>query len=268
MTVIVGLVCEDGIVVASDSQESDEGMDMKRLDVTKIYDTAHFGFDDAEIVVGGTGSAGLIAGAAEKIREKGFEPHSTPRSVATIVEDVIGDMGERYGVGEDGLDLELLVGVFCNNCSKTKDENSRGSPIGLYSIYPPQEDEKVGVAEPVTDYTAMGTGGLFARYLLNRLHDEDHPTAKLSMDVAIREAIYVIEEVKKVDLWCGGPTQLLCIKRSGNVYVLEKKKPADIKKIADDLASDDMTVKQSQREILLKTNASSQTRNVRQTKTK
>lgn len=75
------------------------------------------------------------------------------------------------------------------------------------------------------------------------------------MEAAIREAVYVIEEVKKVNLWCGGPTQLLCITRSGNEYVLEKKKPADVERIAADLATDDMTVKQSQREILLKTNA-------------
>jgi 20S proteasome alpha/beta subunit len=265
MTVIVGLLCEDGIVVASDSQESDEGMGMKRLDVTKIYDTGRFGFDDAEIVLGGTGSAALIARAAELIEEKGFAPHfTTPRSVATIVEDAIGEMGERYGGGEDGLDLELLVGVFCKNCPKAEDEKSRISPVGLYSVYPPEEDQKVGVAEAVTDYTAMGTGGLFARYLLNRLHDEEHPTTKLSMEVAIREAVYVIEEVKKVDLWCGGPTQLLCITRSGDEYVLEKKKPAEIKQIADDLAADDATVKNRQREILLKTNATSPTKITRQ----
>jgi 20S proteasome alpha/beta subunit len=256
MTVIVGLLCKDGIVVASDSQESDEAMGMKRLDVTKIYDTSRFKFDDAEIVVGGTGSAAHISRAAELIEEKGFAPHfTTPRSVATVVEDAIGEMAERYGGGDDGLDLELLVGVFCKNCPKTEDDDSRISPIGLYSVYPPDEDEKVGVAEPVTDYAAMGTGGLFARYLLNRLHDEDHPTTDLKMDAAIREAVYVIEEVTKVDLWCGGPTQLLCIKRSGEKYALEKKKPAEIRKIAADLASKDSDVKKRQREILLSASA-------------
>ncbi len=36
MTVIVGLVCKDGLVIAADTQESDEEDGMKRLDVKKI----------------------------------------------------------------------------------------------------------------------------------------------------------------------------------------------------------------------------------------
>jgi 20S proteasome alpha/beta subunit len=188
MTVIVGLLCQDGLVIASDSQESDDNAGMKRLDVTKVYDTERFGFQDAEIIVAGTGSSAYIARAAELIEEKGFAPHfTTPRSIATIVEDAMGEMAKRYGGGEDGLDLELMIGVYCKECPKTDDPPM--SPIGLYSIYPPGEDEEVGVAEPVTDYTAMGTGGLFARYLLNRLHDEDHPTKNLTIEAALHEAV-------------------------------------------------------------------------------
>ena len=249
MTVIVGLLCKDGIVVASDSQESDDNNGMKRLDVVKVYDTERFKFDDAEIIVAGTGTSAHIARAAELIEEKGYAPHfTTPRSLATIVEDAIGEMAERYGGGEDGLDLELLVGVFCKECPKTDDPPL--SPIAMYSVYPPDEGEKVGVAEPVTDYAAMGSGGLFARYLLNRLHDEEHPTKNLSMEAALYEAVYVIEEVTKVDLYCGGPTQLFCIHEDGK---LERKKPADIKKISLDLAQKDVTVKNSQRAIFLTT---------------
>ena len=42
MTVIVGLVCKDGLVIASDSQESDDNAGLKRLDVKKVYDTTNF----------------------------------------------------------------------------------------------------------------------------------------------------------------------------------------------------------------------------------
>jgi hypothetical protein len=61
MTVIVGLLCREGLVIASDSQESDDDNGMKRLDVKKVYDTDHFGFEDAEIVVAGTGASAHIA---------------------------------------------------------------------------------------------------------------------------------------------------------------------------------------------------------------
>lgn len=250
MTVIVGLHCKDGIVIASDSQESDDEVGMKRLDVTKVYGTKRFGFDDVEIIVAGTGGVGFIARAAELIEEKGFAPHfTTPRSVATMVEDVMGEMAERYGGGEGGLELAIMVGVYCKNCPKTDEPPM--SPIGLYAINAPGEDEKVGIAEPITDYSAVGSGGLFASYLFNRLHDEGHPTTDLTVDTAIREAVYVIEEVTKVDLWCGGPTQMLCIRKKGEDYVLERVKPRDIKTIAAGLADKDSEVKKRQREILL-----------------
>ena len=247
MTVIVGLVCKDGLVIASDSQESDDDLGMKRLDVTKVYDTKYFGFTDAEIVVAGTGASAHIARAVELITENGFAPHfTTPRTVADIVENSMGQMKTRYG---DDLELELLVGVFCKNCPH--DEDREISPIALYSVFPAGEDEKVGVAEPVTDYSAMGSGGLFARYLLNRLHDEDHPTKDLTVEAATREATYVIEEVTKVDLWCGGPTQLFCIKRNGDSYALERKKPSELKEIGTDLAAKDVDIKKRQRQIFL-----------------
>ena len=61
MTVIVGLLCSKGLVIASDSQESDDDNGMKGLDVKKVYDTDHFGFEDAEILVAGTGASAHIA---------------------------------------------------------------------------------------------------------------------------------------------------------------------------------------------------------------
>jgi len=96
MTVIVGLLCSDGLVIASDSQEGDE--DLKRLDVKKVYDTGHFGFKDAEVVVAGTGTSAYIARVAELIGENGFASYpKTPRMVADIVEDSMGQMKKRYG---------------------------------------------------------------------------------------------------------------------------------------------------------------------------
>lgn len=251
MTVIVGLKCRDGIVIASDSQESDDDIGMKRLDVRKVYDSDYFNFTDAETVVAGTGASAHIARAVELIAENGYAPHfTTPRSVADIVENSMGQMKARYG---DDLELELLVGVYCTNCPS--DDEPPISPIGLYSVYPADAGEKVGVAEPVSDYAAMGSGGLFARYLLNRLHDDEHPTIKLDIEAAMREAVYVIEEVTKVDLWCGGPTQLFCIRKrdDGDGYILERKKPQEIRRIVSDLASKDTDVKQKQRQILIGT---------------
>lgn len=231
MTVIVGLVCKDGLVLAADTQESDEEDGMKRLDVKKIYDSDRFDLEDIEIAVAGTGTSAHISRAAELINELGFNPRlTTPRSVADVAEDALGKMKERYCEKDAELELQLLVGAYC----KVQLTGDPPPPqLGLYSVYPPAEGEKVGVAEAVTDYACLGTGGLFARYLLNRLHDEHHPVSGLSMDAAIHEAVYVISEVIKVDLWCGGDIQLVCIQDNGK---LEWAKADDIKQMLASLA--------------------------------
>jgi hypothetical protein len=130
MTVIVGLLCKGGLVVASDSQESDDEVGMKRLDVTKVYDTEKFEFTDVEMILAGTGSSAHISRAVEIISDKGYAPHFTiPRHVADVVEDSLGEMRDRYGeaLGED---LELMVGVYCKNCP-AGDEDEEHEPLAL-----------------------------------------------------------------------------------------------------------------------------------------
>ena len=198
MTVLIGLLCKDGIVVASDSQESDE-IYMKRLGVRKIYDTETFGFTDVQLVMGGAGSNAYIRKAVELIREAGYAPFfMKPREVANVVEKALGDMAKRHGYGEDdkGLDVGLLLGVWCRNAPRPEDESDNVDdspcPYALYSIDPPERGERVGVADAVDDYVAMGSGGLFAQYLLDRLHDDDHKTTALTVEEGIVEAIYVV----------------------------------------------------------------------------
>ena len=54
MTIIVGIVCDEGILIGSDSQAmSFRGVDVKRLDYTKIYS---FSLDsDMRILITGQG---------------------------------------------------------------------------------------------------------------------------------------------------------------------------------------------------------------------
>jgi hypothetical protein len=258
MTVIVGLLCKDGIVVASDSEESDDEQGLKRLDVKKVYDSTSFDLDagDIELIIAGTGSSAYISRVAELVDENVFAPRfSVPRQVADVVEDALGRMKERYG---HGLDLEVLVAVYCKDAPKHGDETKKlPNPIGLYSISCPEKNEKVGVAEVVRDYAAMGSGGLFAHYLLNRLHDEDNPVSALTMESAVREAVYVVSEVIKVDLWCGGDIQVACIKqdKSADEYKLERKRPDDIKRLVLSLAENDKEVKDNQRRMLKKSDS-------------
>jgi 20S proteasome alpha/beta subunit len=249
MTIVAGLLCRDGIVIASDGQESDG--EMKHLGIRKIYDTKAFGFTDAEILAVGMGSLAYISRAVEMIKDKSFTPHiKKPRDVADLAEDAVGEMQSRYG---RHLNVALLLGVWCKYIPTTHKHGAHPA-FGLYNVFPPEEDELVGVAESITDYSALGSGGSFARYLLDRLHNGSHPTTELTMEAAVREAVYVIEEVKKVDLYCSGETYVACIRQGDGI---EHKNQREIKALIADLEKEDFTIKKKQREIMIRKNGTS-----------
>ena len=63
MTIIIGIICADGIVVGSDSQTSaTTALTAKRIDTQKIFDVD---FDGDVGVVGTAGSATFAARAVE-----------------------------------------------------------------------------------------------------------------------------------------------------------------------------------------------------------
>ncbi len=262
MTVLVGLMCKDGLVVASDSQESDEDY-TKRLGVRKIYDTGSFGFVDAELLLGGSGSNGYIKKAVELITDAGYAPFFTrPREVANIVEQILGKMARRHGYGPEGkgLDVGFLLAAWCRNTPKPEEDKEGNSKsddadaprsYGLYSVTPPEEGEKVGLAEVVDDYIAMGSGGLFAQYLLDRLHAEGHSPQTLTVEEGIIEAIYVIHEVNKIDLYCGGEIHAAYIKPGQGQNVLVRKTTKENLDIKNRLESNDSPIKTKQREMLV-----------------
>ena len=104
----------------------------------------------------------------------------------------------------------------------------------LYTVYTD------GVAGREEGYASLGSGSAFAEYLLSRLYRDD-----LTTDEAVRVAVYVVEEVKKVDVHCGGPTQVVVVKKSG----VDRKSPTDIRRIVQYLEEFDNQIKAAWRVI-------------------
>ena len=145
MTIIVGLLCSEGVVIASDSQAGySRGVDRKRLDFTKIYDYA---FDQANVVVTGAGMGPFITRAVEMLEEKSSsERFNKGRQIADMAEAVMVELHKKYVVDRQkelgfmkarsgshvpskqdewgGLGLALMLGACCNK------------EFGIYTVYP------------------------------------------------------------------------------------------------------------------------------------
>ncbi len=251
MTIIVGIVCGKALVMASDSQAmTSRGVDVKRVDYTKIY---QFNLDsDLKVLVTGAGETSFITRAVEMLQTRWKEKRvSTNRELADLAEDTMNMIQKRYVVDrmnalgvsksrdlqrsgvEDPFNLQelgrtpafaLMLGVL---------DRAEGS---IYIIHPD------GVAEKTERYSSLGSGSAYAEYLLARLCCEG-----LEVDEAVKLAIYVIEEVKKIDPNCGGPTQVSVVNEAGIV----EKTATEIKTLVDGIMSEDEKFMKSWRGSIL-----------------
>jgi 20S proteasome alpha/beta subunit len=239
MTIIIGMVCEDGVVVCSDSQAmSSRGVDVKRLDYTKIYS---FNLNsDLKVLVTGAGETPFITRAVELLQSRWKEKRvQTTRELADLAEETMNAIQKRYVVdrmkelgitGSKGLETQhftkpfklqevgppnfaLLLGVV------TKHENA------IYTVYPN------GVAEKAERYTSLGSGSAYAEYLLARLC-----CAGLKLDESVKLGIYIIEEVKKIDPNCGGATQVAL----ATIVGINHRTDSEVKSLADEIMGKDM----------------------------
>jgi 20S proteasome alpha/beta subunit len=237
MTIIVGIISKDGLVLACDSQASSmKGVPLKRTEYTKIYEIPMGG--DSYALLSGAGTGAFVTRAGELLAEKCKNNICrTPRDFADICEDVITDIFKRYVI-----DRSKALGM---SKTKTQREITSGSiqwqegemePPSLiiltgiqcgipkspewclYTIHPN------GVAEKAEKYDAIGSGSAIAEYLLARLCSKP-----LTVEQATIVAVYVIEEVKKIDPFCGGPTQVVCLSKNGSKRLSSR----EVKRIAD-----------------------------------
>lgn len=235
MTVIVGIVAKEGVVIASDSQASSfRGVEVKRSDYTKLYDFAVN--ERFNVVLTGAGQVAFITKAAEKIMQTCTLRHpNTLAELSELAEDTMNDLAKRYVI-----DRMKQLGVMKSQAL----EDMAAGPTQL-QIEPPEfvlmigvaGDEHAifvvhpqGVAERGFKYSSLGTGSPFAEYLLARLCPEE-----LSLEEAVDIAVYTVEEVKKIDPHCGGETQVVCATKKE----VSRKSSYNVKLKVDELAARD-----------------------------
>lgn len=222
MTIIVGVKCNDGIVIGSDSQASvSKGVPIKRPEYAKIFDIK---IDSNKCaLLTGAGTVAYITRASEEMSKKCKDKLiNNPREFADACEDVVNFIFKRYVV-----DKANKLGINSSkNLKKSKSKikwqgdifsppsfilfsgimikKNNKTELGLYTIHPD------GVAENIGDYDAIGSGAAIAEYILSRLWHKN-----LKIGEAIKLVIYVIEEVKKIDPYCGGLTRISLLDKDG-----------------------------------------------------
>lgn len=200
MTIIIGIRCADGVVVATDSQaEFSRGVDVKRLNMNKITT-----LEDRYIFAG----AGVHAHIRTLIENVTFfiqNQESQQRSqlnrdeAEKVAEQALWALVKHYHIDRSAVlgvaDIEFFTPIVIFSGGNIVDKS-----VDYYIYFLYGQD---GTVEPIDDYGASGSGAAYAELLLKRLYSED-----MTVEEGIKVGIYVTEEVKAIDPHCGGDIQI------------------------------------------------------------
>lgn len=230
MTIIVGIVCKDGLVMAADSQaESFRGVKVKRLDYHKITTFPQTG--DLFVVVSGAGTGAFISKATDTLKEKYESTKITrPGELSDIAEEVMTLMQKRYVVEKmDKLGLSKNAHNH-NRLRKVQVDFELNFILMVGCITKSGEQPNVytvgtdGVSERGEKFASVGSGSAYAEYLLTKMYRED-----ITTEQGKQLAVFIIEEVKRIDPGCGGPTQVIILNKKG----IHRLNAEEVNKIAE-----------------------------------
>jgi len=203
-TIIVGIKCLDGVVVASDSQsEFGRGVDVKRLNANKITT-----FDSRYIFAG----AGILAHIRTLVENVTFyiqNQEAQQRSqlnkdeAEKVAEQALWALVKHYHVDRSNV-LGVTDREYFTPITIFAGRHIAENSVNYYMYFLHGAD---GTVEPVDDYGAAGSGAAYAELLLKSLYSEN-----IMVDEGIKVGIYIIEEVKSIDPHCGGDTQVAVLK--------------------------------------------------------
>lgn len=240
MTIVVGLVATDGLVVAADSQAGTlRGIRVKRTDYSKIYT---LGEDRAEVnaIIAGAGEMAFVNKAVEELREEsGRNRFGHVKQLEEAVEAAMVKLAKKY-IYDRAAALGLkdeVIGPKAGTNRQFQGGTIHTPKVNLLIGAVDRSGQKLlasvganGVAETEESYRSVGSGAAYAEYVLSRLWSN-----KLSIIEAIECAVYTIEEVKKMDPDCGGPVHVMAVTKKG----IEDRSSHDVRNLTNRLQGRD-----------------------------
>jgi len=217
MTLILGIKCKDGFVIGADSKsiEGDNYNPIKMLNCEKISKLQNH---NCLIGIAGNGHyAKRIIDKLNKETKKNIkEVDEFNRKFTEIIREIYNeDFRDDYMKFRDGFNsveqnkdivnamaqivynkinfnigFELIYGVLYKSSNKLNISLNKISSSDRYLT-------------PVEPYWSIGSGSIFARYILNHIWN-----SHIAISRAINIAIYVIEQVKIISDDVGGQTRI------------------------------------------------------------
>jgi 20S proteasome alpha/beta subunit len=196
VTIIIGIKCRKGVVVACDSQTTYStghvDRNVKKLHSFTFKDGNGFLVGEAGCVDSASRTKEIIQALAKDRELKDY------RSAATCVEDAIKDVKALMRAQMPGSTSDELTRHFDMNGFQFLIVSYFNGEPHMFTV-----DLGAGLATKVNGaYCAIGCGSILADFLIQRLDLSGFDTAH-----GMWTATYAVEEIKNFDSRCGGRTR-------------------------------------------------------------
>jgi 20S proteasome alpha/beta subunit len=202
VTIIVGIISKAGIVLASDSQTTYQNSSSKRTDTDKMSMITFS--DNKHVLVAQSGNAELCCRALEEFER-------LAKSVR------VDDYRKPIEVLEEALRVLKQDVTHLNNWESSREfaheffqdpNNNFGLMVAYYYGAPPLPCMYIvnfwpGIASRQYRFATLGCGSTVAEFILSRAK-----VSEMVLGDAMMAGIQTVEEVKKVDAFCGGQTKI------------------------------------------------------------
>jgi proteasome alpha subunit len=213
MTTIIAIKCKEGIVIASDSQSTSRVA--KNMQVSKTYEI------NKSIGIGASGDERAIKVLVETLKQMIIPGDLKSEQVLKeSIKKIVIDLHREYNserslkLGFDKIQFvftpEALIGAILSD--------------GSFSLFHIMSDSWV---DPVDDYKSIGSGFPLANLVLTQqsryLNIGNKKFSELSLLNNSWIATIVINEVKAVEPYTGGNTNIVIIDEKGYDEIQDKK---------------------------------------------
>jgi hypothetical protein len=209
VTITVGFVCPDGIVIGADSQESYEGSALKRS-VPKLVSFPPLGegvdsqdeTPDRRVIFTGAGDSALVDKLIDEAWLEAASANPTIVDIATAIEKRIVEIYREYAsVYHAGYmpSATITFGIWC--ASETRLFYAQGPVVN-----------RIGKLDGThfSGYKAFGVGNVITDYIQERMRANPK-----NIDDAIVLAAYMLEQAVAHGEGCGGDIRIAAIKNNG-----------------------------------------------------
>lgn len=200
MTIGIGFNCDNGVVIATDTQYTRKGTKSNGPKVFTPLDRP-----DVALLVAGAGYLSFFRRVGEKLARALEEHiHRTSEDVREAAESVLRDFYEEHiyinpRSSEDANGLELLIGVWTEaegRCSLFRSSGTVVTPV---------------VFEGGTGYYCIGSGYAVSKYALELTRQDS-----LTVETAKLLGAFCVKASKDFDAHCSGRTEIWTLTPDGN----------------------------------------------------